>query len=117
MPIRINLLAEAQALEELRRRDPVKRAAWAGGLLVCLLAAWSISLQFKAMMAKRELNRTDAQLAAHAKEYKAVVENQTALAEMNHKLGALHQLASSRLLYGGLLNAFQQSTIEMGNSR
>jgi len=26
MPIRINLLAEAQAAEDLRRRDPVKRS-------------------------------------------------------------------------------------------
>ena len=38
MPIRLNLLAEAQALEESRRRDPVKRAVWAGVFLVLALA-------------------------------------------------------------------------------
>ena len=34
MPIHLNLLAEAQAAEELRRRDPVKRASFIGVSLV-----------------------------------------------------------------------------------
>jgi len=40
MPIRINLLAEARALEELRRKDPVKRVAVVGILLFLLLIAF-----------------------------------------------------------------------------
>ena len=32
MPIRINLLAEAKAAEELRRHDPVKRVIFVGAL-------------------------------------------------------------------------------------
>jgi len=51
MPIRLNLLAEAQAIEEMRRHNPVKRAIWVGALLVCLMLVWSSSLQLKAMMA------------------------------------------------------------------
>jgi hypothetical protein len=112
MPIRINLLAETQAQEELRRRDPVKRAAWIGGGLVCVMAAWSISLQLNALMSKRELNGIQAKLAARSKEFKSVMENQATLGEMNRKLQALQQLASNRLLYGSLLNAFQQSTLD-----
>lgn len=41
MPIRLNLLAEAQAMEEMRRRDPVKRAIWVGSLLVAVALAWA----------------------------------------------------------------------------
>jgi len=41
MPIRLNLLAEAQAAEEARRRDPVKRAIWIGALLVSVVLVWS----------------------------------------------------------------------------
>ena len=37
MPIRINLLAEAQAAEEMRRKDPVKRAVWIGGFVIFLV--------------------------------------------------------------------------------
>ena len=41
MPIRINLLAEEQYLAEMRRRDPVKRAAWVGGFLGAVaVACW-----------------------------------------------------------------------------
>ena len=41
MPIHINLLAEAQAAEELRRRDPVKRAIFIGISLVIVALMWS----------------------------------------------------------------------------
>ena len=38
MPIRLNLLAEAQAAEEARRRDPVKRAIWLAALIIALMS-------------------------------------------------------------------------------
>ena len=41
MPIHINLLAEAQAAEELRRHDPVKRAIFIGISLVVVALMWS----------------------------------------------------------------------------
>ena len=112
MPIRINLLAEAQALEELRRRDPIKRASWAGGAVVALLLAWSISLELKAMVIKRELSKVERQLAAHNTEYQTALGRQRKLAEADHKLGALQQLATNRLLYGTVLNALQQATLD-----
>jgi hypothetical protein len=57
MPIRLNLLAEAQAAEEARRKDPVKRVIWIGVLLMSVLMAWSLSLQFKNIMGKKDLSR------------------------------------------------------------
>ena len=39
MPIRINLLAEMQALEDQRRRDPVKRVFLTGIVLVSMMLA------------------------------------------------------------------------------
>ncbi|HWH71700.1 MAG TPA: hypothetical protein VNT26_20165 [Candidatus Sulfotelmatobacter sp.] len=112
MPIRINLLAEAQALEDLRRRDPVKRALWVGAFLVFLMLAWSSSLQLQSLIAKGELNRLEAQLAAHTNEYQVVLENQRKLAEVNQKLNGLQTLTTNRLLYGTVLNALQQATID-----
>ncbi|MGC3957234.1 MAG: hypothetical protein QM813_04480 [Verrucomicrobiota bacterium] len=53
MPIRLNLLAEAQAAEELRRNDPVKRALWVSVLLIALVLVWASSLQLKLIVAKR----------------------------------------------------------------
>ena len=59
MPIRLNLLAEAQAAEELRRRDPVKRAIWIGALILAAMLVWSSSRQLQVMLASSELNRLE----------------------------------------------------------
>lgn len=112
MPIRINLLAEAQALEDMRRRDPVKRAIWIASFLVVLVLLWSGSLQLKAIVAKSDLARIEAQIASHGGAYEAVRANQIKLADMSQKLGALRQLATNRFLKATLLNALQQATVD-----
>ncbi|HXG47613.1 MAG TPA: hypothetical protein VNO52_08310, partial [Methylomirabilota bacterium] len=73
MPIRINLLAEAQAAEELRRKDPVKRAALVAGALVTGVAAWSGTLQFQVLRSKRDLGQLEARWRSIEKDYLAVV--------------------------------------------
>ena len=112
MPIRINLLAEAHALEEQRRRDPVKRFIWIGICLVLLVLAWSSSLQLKAMIAKGELNHLTAQITTRTNEYHLVLANQQKLSDMNKKLVALQDLATNRFLKGTLLDALQHATID-----
>jgi hypothetical protein len=112
MSIHINLLAEAQALEEMRRRDPVKRAIWLGAFLVAGLLAVSIWLQLQVMFRKGELNRVEGQIKARTSEFKQVLNNQQKLSEMNYKLASLQKLATNRLLYGSLLNGLQKSTID-----
>lgn len=112
MPIRINLLAEAQALEDLRRRDPVKRAIGVGILLVVLLLAWSSSVQFKVMLAKRELYKVAAQLSTRTNEFQQVLGNQRQLIDANRRLSMLQNMATNRLLNGTLLNALQQTTLD-----
>jgi hypothetical protein len=115
MPIRLNLLAEAQAAEEMRRRDPVKRAAWMGGFLVAMMLAWSLWIQFKVILARQELAGVEANAAAKKTEHQAVQEAHARLNENTNKLGQLRMLAASRLLSGTLLNTFQQSVMDEVN--
>ena len=112
MPIRLNLLAEAQAAEDLRRRDPVKRAVWVGGLLVSLMLIWSLSIQFKAILAKQELSKIEGVMAAEKAEHQVVQEDLLKLSETTNKLGALQSLSGNRLLNGTVLNAFQQCVVD-----
>lgn len=115
MPIRINLLAEAQALEDLRRRDPVKRAIWVGvGLLVVMLA-WISELQLKSMIARGELGRVAGQLNSRTNEFQQVLTNQRKLVEANRRLSLLQQMSTNRLLHGNLLNGLQQTTLDEVN--
>jgi len=107
MPIRINLLAEQQAADELRRRDPVKRAAWVGGFLVGVLAVWSGYLQVRLMAATSEINRYQSEWKKLEADYKKVSANMEAVAEAERKWSALQALATNRFLWANPLNALQ----------
>jgi len=112
MPIRLNLLAEAKALELARRRDPVKRALWIAVLLVVLVLAWSASLQFNAFFAHQRLNQVQAAMNVISNDYQHVVAGQKKISDINHRLITLHSLATNRFLNGDLLDALQHSVLE-----
>jgi len=112
MPIRINLFAESQAQEDLRRRDPVKRAIWAGVILVILVLVWSSYLQVKISAVKGTLANLEHSLGSKTNEYAKVLDGQKLVGEMNGKLAALNQLAAGRFLQANLLDAFQHSPME-----
>lgn len=112
MPIRINLLAEAQALEESRRRDPVKRAIWIGVFLVFLMLLWSSLLQFKAMIARSEMARVQGLITLNQKAYDQATKNKKKLDDALLRVHSLRQLATNRFLNGTVLNALQQATVD-----
>lgn len=109
MPIKLNLLAEAQATEELRRKDPVKRAILAAILVVFAALAWSSAIQVKVLGRKGELNGLEAGWKRIEKDYQAAVESRRRALEAEEKLTALQQLTTNRFLWGTTLNALQQT--------
>lgn len=108
MPIRLNLLAEAQAIEDMRRRDPVKRVILAGLILAGVVLAYSSSIQLKSMLVKSELGRLEGKLKQLDPEYQTVLANQRKLGEYTFRLASLDQLTTNRLLHGTVLNALQE---------
>ena len=112
MPIRINLLAEAKAAEELRRHDPVKRVIFVGALAVALTLVWSSSLQLQTMLSKKEVSDRQTEVAARTNEFQHVLTDQKKTAAAKEKLNALKKMTNSRFLEGNLLNALQQVTVD-----
>jgi hypothetical protein len=112
MPIRINLLAEEQAAEQIRKRDPVKRSIWLAALLVVAMLVWSSSIQVKVMISRSSLNQKEASVASLTNEYVAVLEGQRRATETQAKLDALFQLSTNRFLNASLLNALQHCVVE-----
>ncbi len=108
MPIRLNLLAEQQAAEEARRRDPVKRALWGGGFAVALVLLWAGSVQLK-------LSRVKAEMVGHEAHWKKV---EPAFLQMSNdfresglirrKLDALQRYSTNRFFWANTLNALQR---------
>jgi hypothetical protein len=112
MPIRINLLAELQALEDQRRRDPVKRAILIGVCLVAVIFVWITSLMVEKMKIKGDISGLEQRIQSGSKDYKQVLDNQKSLVEGRSKLTALNQLSTNRFLLGNVLDALQKSTVD-----
>ncbi|MBN2505930.1 MAG: hypothetical protein JXQ71_04480 [Verrucomicrobia bacterium] len=111
MPIRINLLAEDQALEEERRRDPVKRAYLAAGLIIAAVLAWTSLLQMKVMNRRAQFNGLQAQWTGLAEDYTRAVDQQRKVIEAEQHIAALHTLTTNRFLWGTALNALQAAMV------
>jgi hypothetical protein len=112
MPLRINLLAEAQHLEDLRRRDPVKRAIWLGGFIICLVFVWSLFLQIRVMNATSEMQNQQGLWNSIESRYAVVSEDLKQIGEIDAKLGALNRLSTNRFLWASVLNALQDTTMQ-----
>lgn len=108
MPIRINLLSEALAAEELRRRDPVKRAAFIGGLLVALSLAWYSSTLLEYKLALSNKTRVEGEIQSQTNNFSNALAEKKKYDECQTKLAALERLSTNRFLQGNLMNALQQ---------
>lgn len=109
MPIRINLLAEAQAEEELRRKDPVKRAFMGASTIVCLVLLWCGFKQFEIISASSEYEGFASQWAEIETDHKAAVRRLTSLKDTENRLDSLENLRTNRFLWGTALNSVQQT--------
>ena len=111
MAIRINLLAEEQAAEELRRKNPVKLAIWVGGFLVVLVALFILKLQLDIRYSKKAYNSVEQEWKDKTAKYAAVTNNMAKIADIDKKLSALDRLSTNRFLWAPVLNALQQTVI------
>lgn len=109
MPIRLNLLAEAQAAEEMKRKDPVKRAILFGVVLIALVMTWSAFLQIHVMTAQARLSSIKNRWTTIEKGYKSVVDVRRKLIELEQRMAALQNLTTNRFLYGPVLNELQRT--------
>jgi hypothetical protein len=112
MPIRINLLAEQQAIEEARRRDPVKRVAIAGGGLVLVMVLWIVSLHFEVAGARVELTRHEGRLVSVEENSKGARLNKAAISEMEGRVAHLERYSTNRFFSANLLDALQQIAVD-----
>ena len=108
MPIKLNLLAEAQAQEEMRRKDPVKAAMFGGALLVVIMLAWFSGTWLSLLATKGSLDKVKAQIAAHTNDFAVVKWNQKKIDDCQKRLESLDKLSNARFLQGRLLDALQQ---------
>ena len=111
MPIRINLLSEALAAQDLRRRDPVKRTIFAGLFFVMLSLAWFSSTWLGGKIEEQKLNQIQAQAETYTNKYAQVQDDSRKVGELQQRIAALDHFSAIRFLHGNLLNAIQQTYV------
>jgi hypothetical protein len=112
MPIHINLLAEAQTAEDMRRRDPVKRVIIGGVLVVAAMLAWSSIVQVKVMLANSQLSQVQFAVDSDSAAYQTAITNNLKIAAAKLKISQLRKLVNARMLQGNLLNALQKVSVD-----
>ena len=111
MPLRINLLAEIQAAEDMRRRDPVKRAILGGVLLVLGVGLWCAQKQTQLMLTKSELGRMSATWSAEEQSFQQVNEMLRNVGDLENRLNSLVRASTNRFLMGSMLHQLQLTTL------
>lgn len=101
-------MAEALAAEDMRRRNPVKRAGYIGALFVALSLVWYSYTWVAHVALNAQLNQVKNDIQARTKEYDDVQSNRKKSADAQKRMDALLDLSASRFLMGNLLNALQQ---------
>jgi hypothetical protein len=112
MPIRINLLAEQQMAEELRRRNPVKLTCWLGGFLVALVLLYSLSLKLKLIVTNYDVDAQEKQWRRLETNNVQILTAQAKIRAIEQKLEALSKFSTNRFLWGSALNGLQFSLID-----
>jgi hypothetical protein len=111
MPIRINLLAEQLAEEDLRRRDPVKRAIMIGSLLVSVSLVWFSSIWMETLIENSKLNTITGEMQARTNDFTQVLANQKKITDSQKRIDSLQKLTMTRFLQGNLMESFQKISV------
>lgn len=109
---RINLLAERQEEQEMRRRDPVKRSLQLGGVMISLMLLWGLLVQWQIHWAKQELAHVEAELVTVKQQATGVTAMAQKAAMIDRQRLRLNRQAAERFLWTGPLNSLQFAVVD-----
>ncbi|HEY1173060.1 MAG TPA: hypothetical protein VGH19_16955 [Verrucomicrobiae bacterium] len=112
MPIKINLLAEEQLTEELRRKDPVKRGVYVAVALLVLMLLWAGVSWLGLSKEKARLVDVNATLASLEKDAKLAEGNQKKIKDNQYKMDMLKKMSAVRPLWAPVLDTLQRVSVE-----
>jgi hypothetical protein len=112
MAITLNLLAEHQFAEEIKRRDPVRRTI-VGSVIVLLLALGAVVvLSLYCWVADEEKKAVESHWQSLERQNKQLTDDLTKNRQIDKRLYALRTLASNRFLWGPVLNSLQDCVVD-----
>lgn len=112
MPIRINLLAEQQAAEEARRKDPIKRAILISSVAVAIMLFWVLTLHLETRGRRSELAELDASFRTVDEKAKKARAIQAEAGDLERRIASLEKYSTNRVLWASMLDALQKVTLD-----
>jgi hypothetical protein len=110
--IKINLLAEAQEAEELRLKNPVKRAVWIAGFFVSVVLIWMIKVGLDIHFTQSDYTNTEKRIAEIEAQYAKATNDLINITQKNLKIASLDRLATNRFLWAPLLGALEGTMVD-----
>jgi septation ring formation regulator EzrA len=108
MPIKLNLLAEAQLEEEMRRKDPVRYSIYCAVGIILAFGIWIGTNQMLISSKERDVKSLTTMFEQMKPQYNLVLSNMAKINELNQRLNLLTNYVTNRFLWGNVLNALQQ---------
>lgn len=96
-------------MEEARRRDPVKRTYWGGGIFLALIVLWMAQIQFTLMRARSTLASQEAYWKQLEPGFLQVSNVTREAGLLQRNLDNLRSYATNRFLWTEPLNALQRA--------
>ena len=108
----IDLLAEQKEIEDIRRRDPVRRGARVSAILIFCLLLWAAYLHLKVMQTDAELIKYRPELNTLQSVAGEITVISKSTIETESRLSALQDHSTNRFLWAPVLNALQRAARE-----
>lgn len=112
MPIHLNLLAEKQAAEVMRRRDPVKRGIFLGIAFAAIFLAWGAFVEMQVLLSNAQVASIEQKIDLRTNNFNTATVNMKKIVIEQGKMDALAKLQLARFLQGNLMDALQHATVD-----
>ncbi len=108
MPIKLNLLAEVQSAEEIRRKDPLRYAIYCSAGVILVVLLWVCMNQMFISGKNKELSGLNSSWERMKPQYNLIQSNLAYLNDLHQQLNQLTNYVTNRFLWANVLNALQQ---------
>jgi len=105
-------LAEQQAAEEARRRDPVKRALILGGAFVVFTLLWTLMTHMQVKARRAEYQNEETRFKQIEDNSKAVKAIQAEIGDIERRMMSLDRYSTNRILWASMLDSLQRATFD-----
>lgn len=107
--LNLDLMADEKELQEIARRDPVRRAVIISACLLTILLLWAIGLKIEAYSLDRKARRYEAEVSGQVKVREEITKNLKSAGDLEKNFNDLKQWGENRFFWAVPLSALREA--------